>query len=447
MNGAAILERVEAAGVVGAGGAGFPTHVKLNSQVEWLIANGAECEPLLYSDQALMEIRPSAIVRGLELAREATGAKRAVIALKAKYRAAREALAEPAARAGIELVPLEDFYPAGDEQVIVHTVTGRVIPSGGIPLDVGAVVSNVETLVNIVRAVDDQEPVTTKYLTVTGAVRTPVSVHVPVGVPVGSLLDLAGGPVIEDYVLMVGGVLMGHIAEPDEPVTKRTGGVIVLPRSLRWVQRLLQPWEINKKQTMSCIQCHFCTDLCPRFLLGHHIMPNRAMLQANYGGMETAVQLGAYLCCECGLCEAFACPEMLMPRHAVIHLKQQLAAEGIRYKAGSTPERAPHPRLAERRVSSHRVKERLGILQYDRKAPMTDAVPAVSEVQILLSQHIGAPAQPVVKVGDTVTAGQLIGVPAKGKLGAAIHTSVSGTVSEISSQAIRIACAGQVGGV
>lgn len=111
MNAAFIRERVAAAGVVGAGGAGFPTHVKLSSQVEWLIANGAECEPLLYADQALMEHRAAAIVRGLVLAREATGARRTVIALKAKYRAAREALAGPAAEAGIELSPWTTSTP------------------------------------------------------------------------------------------------------------------------------------------------------------------------------------------------------------------------------------------------------------------------------------------------------------------------------------------------
>lgn len=445
MNAAFIRERVAAAGVVGAGGAGFPTHVKLSSQVEWLIANGAECEPLLYADQALMEHRAAAIVRGLVLARKATGARRTVIALKAKYRAAREALAGPAAEAGIELFPMDDFYPAGDEHIIVHQVTGRTIPSGGIPLHVGAVVQNVETLANIARAVDEERPVITKFLTVAGAVRSPVTVEAPIGVPLGALVELAGGPTVADYVLMEGGVLMGRLAGPEEPVTKRTGGVVVLPRQLRWVQRLAQPWEIDKKQTTVCIQCNFCTELCPRYLLGHHMFPNKAMLQVNYSPDDEAARLGAYLCCDCGLCEAFACPELLMPRQAVIHIKQELSRQGIRYRPGATPEREPHPFIAERRVPSHRVEERIGVSQYDRKAPLVEAAVACPAVSIRLDQHIGSPAEPLVREGDTVTAGQLIARPPEGALGAVVHSSVTGRVTVITRQAIQIACADEPG--
>jgi len=446
MNAEAILKRVADAGVVGAGGAGFPTHVKLKGRAEWLIANGAECEPLLYADQALMERHAEELIRGLALAREATGAKRVVIALKDKYATARAALAEPAARAGIELFPLNDFYPAGDEQVIVQQVTGRVVPAGGIPLDVGVVVQNVETLVNVAGAVDHGRPVTMKYLTVGGAVRNPVSVAVPVGVPVELLVELAGGPTVDDYVIMVGGVLMGHLAEPGEVVTKRTGGVIVLPRDLRWVERLMHPEEVNIRQTSVCIQCHFCTELCPRYLLGHHIMPHKAMLHTNYGLDDPTVLMGAYLCCECGLCEAFSCPELLMPRQAVIRIKKELSGQGIRYQKGATPERSVHPFQRERMVASQRVKERLGVAQYDRKAPLVETALSVSEVRIPLLQHIGAPAEPVVSAGDRVTAGQLIGRPPEGKLGAAVHASVSGTVVEITGQAIRIACATEPGG-
>src|SRR5690606_9600442 len=131
---------------------------------------------------------------------------------------AREALAGPAAEAGIALFPMDDFYPAGDEHIIVHQVTGRTIPSGGIPLHVGAVVQNVETLANIARAVDEERPVITKFLTVAGAVRSPVTVEAPIGVPLGALVELAGGPTVADYVLMEGGVLMGRLAGPEEPV-------------------------------------------------------------------------------------------------------------------------------------------------------------------------------------------------------------------------------------
>ncbi len=445
MDAATIVRRVRAAGVVGAGGAGFPTHVKLQSQVEWLIANGAECEPLLYADQALMEARTAEIIRGLDLVRSATGARRVVIALKAKYRAARTALEEAAGQAGIDLFLLDDFYPAGDEQVLVHLITGRIVPPGGIPLQVATLVQNVETLCNIARAVDHGEPVTTKYLTVSGAVQQPISVRVPIGTPVQELVRLAGGAAVDDPVLLVGGVLMGHLAEPGEPVTKRTGGVILLPRSLPWVQRLIQPWTINKKQSMNCIQCHFCTELCPRFLLGHAILPNRLMLQAGYGLQVPEVEIGALLCCECGLCEAFACPELLMPRQAAIQTKRRLAEQGVRYTPGATPERGAHPLLSERRVPSIRVKERLGIDGYDRKAPLVDPELVVPTVSLLLTQHVGAPALPLVEVGEAVAIGQLVAEPPEGRLGAALHASISGRVIEVSPDAIVIAAPEQGG--
>lgn len=214
--------------------------------------------------------------------------------------------------------------------------------------------------------------------------RSPVTVAVPVGVPVEALLELAGGPTVDDYVIMVGGVLMGQMARPGEVVTKRTGGVIVLPAGLRRVERLLHPEPVDIKQTTVCIQCLFCTELCPRYLLGHHIMPHKAMLHTNYGRDDPAALLGAYLCCECGLCEAFACPELLMPRQAVIRVKRELAAQGIRYRKGATPERGLHPMYEGRMVASQRVKERIGVAAFDRRAPYVEAALPVTEVRIPL---------------------------------------------------------------
>lgn len=446
MDAATMISRVFEAGVVGAGGAGFPTHVKLQNQVEWLIANGAECEPLLYADQMLMEQRAAEIVRGLEIAREVTGATHTVIALKAKYQSARQALAPLAASAGIEIFPLPDFYPAGDEQILVHLVTGRIIPAGGIPLHAKTLVQNVETLINITRAVDAEEPVTIKYLTVTGTVKKPISVGVPVGTPLQTLVELAGGPTVEEPVLMVGGVLMGRLGDASEPVTKRTGGLILLPRSLPWIRRLTQPRQVNQKRTMSCIQCRFCTELCPRFLLGHAIMPNRLMLQAGYGLNDKQAQIGAFLCSECGLCEAFSCPEGLMPRQTVKAFKQALREAGIRHQPGATPEHGQHPLQAARRVASGRLKERLAIKQYDQKAPLLEDLIEPERVELPLVQHVGVPAVPVVEAGAHVAVGDPIARPPEGKLGAVVHASINGQVASVTDQAIVVVRSAQPGG-
>ena len=148
MDKAAIIEMVKKAGVVGAGGAGFPTHVKLDASVERVLANGASCEPLLMSDPYLMESMPGEILRGMELAMAATGAGRGTVCLKGKHGHAMQSMrrAVGQAQAALDVFELGDFYPAGDEQVVVYEVMGRVVPEGGIPLMVGAVVSNVESL-------------------------------------------------------------------------------------------------------------------------------------------------------------------------------------------------------------------------------------------------------------------------------------------------------------
>ena len=167
-----IISKIREAGIVGEGGAGFPTHVKVNCKAECVIANGAECEPLLRVDQQIMQYFPDRVVDGVVKLMEQTGAPRGVIALKDHYHDAIAALNKVIAdKPGVELHIMKSTYPAGDEQQIVYSVMKRVVPTGGLPLDVGAVVSNVSTLADISRAMEDQ-PVTEKYVTVTGAVYT-----------------------------------------------------------------------------------------------------------------------------------------------------------------------------------------------------------------------------------------------------------------------------------
>lgn len=228
-----LIDLVRDAGIVGAGGAGFPTHVKLDAKPEYLIANGAECEPLLRSDRRIMEKSAAGIVRAMKAVAGHTGAKKLVVATKRHYEAAVAALEKAAAGTGVELHLMKSTYPSGDEQTLVYDITGRVVPTGGLPLDVGAVVSNVATLLNIAGALDGK-PVTNKVITVSGAVKNPVTVEAPIGTPIGALIEAAGG--FEsgnsgDYEVIIGGPLMGFVAKGlDEPVTKTTGGVLPLPK-------------------------------------------------------------------------------------------------------------------------------------------------------------------------------------------------------------------------
>src|SRR5579872_2593402 len=167
-----LSETLREAGVVGAGGAGFPTYVKAQSQVEFMIANGAECEPLIHKDAELMKRFPAEVLAGMNAMMDATGARRGKFGVKTKNAESIEALRKSLQSDRIEFVMLGDFYPSGDEYELVYTATGRLIPPAGIPLNVGCVVNNVETLYNVHYAQQDR-PVTDKFLSVCGAVREP----------------------------------------------------------------------------------------------------------------------------------------------------------------------------------------------------------------------------------------------------------------------------------
>src|SRR3989339_549933 len=207
-----IIQKVKTAGVVGAGGAGFPTHVKLNASAEIVIANGAECEPLLRVDQQIMAHYPERVIKGLELAMDSTGAGEGVIGIKGKYRKAIEELEKEIKKSfrKLRIHILGDYYPAGDEQDLTYEVTGKIVPEGGIPIMVGAVVDNVGTLYNIANAVED-EPVISRCLTIGGAVQNPVTVQARIGTSFRELLELAGGASVSRYALIEGGPMIGEV--------------------------------------------------------------------------------------------------------------------------------------------------------------------------------------------------------------------------------------------
>src|SRR3954470_13763604 len=195
-------------GVVGAGGAGFPTYVKAQSQVEFLIANGAECEPLIHKDAELMKHYPGEILSGMSAMMDATGATSGKFGVKTKNAEAIEALQHAKTDGRIDFVQLGDFYPSGDEYELVYTATGRLIPPAGIPLQVGCVVNNVETLYNVHFA-ENGTPVTEKFVSVCGAVQQPKSFWAPVGTSFRELIARAGGSTASDFAVFVSGLMMG----------------------------------------------------------------------------------------------------------------------------------------------------------------------------------------------------------------------------------------------
>jgi Na+-translocating ferredoxin:NAD+ oxidoreductase RnfC subunit len=423
----ATLERIAELGVVGAGGAGFPTHVKLTAQVRTFIVNAAECEPLLHKDKELLHHFAPAVLDGLETAMQHTGAAEGIIGIKEKYTEVIAAL-EPRLTANLRIARLRDSYPAGDEFVLVHDVTGRVIPPGGLPRDVDCVVANVETLLNI--GLD--RPVTHKYLTVGGAVREPVTLRVPVGTPIGDLIAAAGGASTDDFGVLLGGVMMGRLAPNlDEPVTKTLGGMIVLPKSHPMIRWYATGWPVQERIGRSaCDQCRFCTELCPRYLLGHPIEPHRAMQALGFTGGKAKLIAGTLYCCECNLCSLYSCPENLDPKNACVEAKPLARELGLRY-TGPADAIQPHPLNNDRRAPMRRLMAKLGLTEFRNVGPLEDRLPPPRRVVLPLKQHAGAPAQPVLTVGARVRTGDLLARPGAGALGACIHASIDGTVTAI----------------
>ncbi len=414
-------------GIVGAGGGGFPAAAKLRASVETVIVNGAECEPLLHKDKELLLHEAAPMLRGLRLAMARVGAREGIVGVKEKYRAVLAAL-EPQLPPGVRLLPLRDTYPAGDEFVLVHDAIGRVIPPGGLPKDVGAVVLNVETLVNIGLG----RPVTHKYLTVAGAVREPVTLRVPVGMSVGEAIDAAGGPTEPNVAALLGGVMMGRLASGfDEPVTKTLGGIVVLPAShnlVAWYRAGRR--QIERVGKSACDQCRFCTELCPRYLMGHPIEPHKAMQALGFTGARAPLVAGTLYCCECNLCSLYSCPEDLDPKNVCTFGKPVAREAGLAWK-GDPASVAPHPLADARRVPMRRLMTRLGLNAFENVGPLVDRGFHPRRVVLPLKQHAGAPAVPRVGAGTRVQAGQLVAAPAPGALGAALHASIDGVVREV----------------
>ena len=437
-----LVEKVRQAGVVGAGGAGFPTWKKIDAQVETVIVNGAECEPLLRNDQQVMAARASEVVRGLALTMEATGASRGVIALKKKYAAAIAALKEEIRdRDGVSLHLLDSVYPAGDEFVLVYEVTGKVIPPGDIPLQVGVLVSNVETFANI-SAAERGDPVISRCLTVTGAVREPKTLILPVGTPLRAAVDLAGGPAVEDWTIVTGGPMMGEaVSDPGVPLTKTTSAVIVLPAAHPVVVRKTASLEFDLRKIQAiCCQCDYCTLVCPRALLGHNFKPHIVMRQIAMGlpipgpgGITSAPQ-----CCNCDLCGVYSCP-MNLP---IGRLNKQLAGR-MKEEEWEPVERLesyrPSPMREYSLIPVSRLTYRLGLEDYDRSAPLEETDYSPPRVEIPFKQGIGKPAEPVVEEGERVAPGDLIGDLEPGTMGARVHASIAGKVEKVTGESVIIA--------
>ena len=292
-----IVEGVKAGGLVGQGGAAFPTFVKLlrneAKPVDTILVNGCECEPYLTADYRVMVEAPRAIVAGALLCAKAAGAQRVVIAVEDNKPKAIAALREAAAGTAVTVAVLKTKYPQGGEKQTVMAALGRTVPTGGLPLDCGVVVINVGTSLAIARAVLRKKPLTHRVVTVSGrGITTPKNLLVAVGTPISALLAAAGGLRDSATRVVAGGPMMGFsVANLETPVTKGTSGITVFEAP-----------DVAKPVETPCVRCGRCVDVCPL-----NLVPTRLALAARVGAWDVARRYHMMACMECGCC-AYTCP-------------------------------------------------------------------------------------------------------------------------------------------
>ncbi len=229
--------------------------------------------------------------------------------------------------------------------------------------------------------------------------------------------------------------MMGRVVRDlDEPVTKMVSGLLVLPRDnvvVRYMTRSQRSWV--RRGISTCDQCRDCTDLCPRYLIGHDLQPHEVMRAINYGLARPADKVtAAVLCCECRLCEAYACPLELSPMAYYVSIKAELRAQDWVNDVHKRANLKPHPMREYRLVPTHRLIARLGLVEWEhQRCPLDESDHRPRRVSIPLRQHIGAPANPVVSKGQRVSVGDLIAKIPQDALGANVHASIGGRVSKI----------------
>jgi Na+-translocating ferredoxin:NAD+ oxidoreductase subunit C len=293
-----IRERVALAGIVGQGGAAFPTSVKLNPPndkvIDVVILNGCECEPYLTRDYRFMIERPNDLISGLKIIMKALGVKRGVIGIENNKPEAIELLTNKIKyEHGLEVVSLKTKYPQGAEKMLIKAVTGKEVPPGKLPMDVGAVIQNIGTAIAIHDAVVKGEVLITAALTVSGkGIKNPKNLIVPVGTSIQNVIDYCGGVTDDSVKIVVGGPMMG-VAQFDlhAPVMKATSGILVLTKD-----------EVAENPETPCLRCGQCVGACPL-----NLMPTKLARYSQINRFDDAEGAGITVCMECGTC-SYTCP-------------------------------------------------------------------------------------------------------------------------------------------
>lgn len=313
----AIIPAVKAAGICGMGGAAFPTHIKMSipdgKHADTVILNGAECEPYLTADHRMMLEHPERVVDGLRLIMRATGVNRGVIAIEDNKPDAAVAVTKAAVgREGVEVLVLKTKYPQGSEKQLIETVTGRQVPQKSLPIDAGALVFNVSTAAAIAQAVTEGRPLVQRITTVTGCVKQPSNLLLPIGTQFAAAVDACGGLTDDAAMILAGGPMTAPCA-PDLSVSigKASNGILIFDHK-----------QAKAEEEGPCIRCGRCVEACPINLL-----PYQIKFANDRGDLETAKRYGLLDCILCGAC-AYVCPARRYLTASCKAAKEELAARG-----------------------------------------------------------------------------------------------------------------------
>ena len=432
-----LKELMRESGIVGAGGAGFPSYAKLADGADVLVINGAECEPLLYTDYILLQKEMPMVLAGIKEVLEFAKIPCALLCVK-EHTAKRLRLTDGTKLADrIVLKTLPDVYPMGDEISLIYQATGRVVKPGNLPITAGVIVLNVETLYNVALAVKKSMPVTEKWVTIAGDIPEAIVVKVPIGTSIAELFEKNSIIVPEGYTVLDGGPSMGKVIDPERAVvTKTTKGLLILPDNCEAVMtKFINGDKSIARAETACCQCTRCTDMCPRALLGYPLEPHK-MVRTAKGAVTVMPEmvLSATLCCGCGICESLACSQGISPKAVINEYKALLAKNKMRYVGKE--EVSPAPEREYRMVPSERWASLLGVARFDKVAKYIGAQ-SFDRVEILLRQHIGAPSIACVADGDVVQKGDKIAEAAEG-LSLPQYASISGRVTVFDGEKIVI---------
>ena len=423
-----LKEIMRSAGIVGSGGEWFPSYAKLADGADVLLINGAECEPLLYTDYILLKRELSNVLKGIEAVLEYAKIPASLLCVK-EHTAEKLRWKEGnklAERIFVKVLP--NVYPMGDEISLIYQATGRVVKPGNLPITAKTIVFNVETVYNVALALKG-EPVMMKWLTIGGNVEESIVVKVPVGTPVEELFEKYGVVVPEGHTVLDGGPSMGKVIDVETAVvTKTTKGLLILPDASPAIQsKFIDVKKSVARAETACCQCTRCTDMCPRALLGYPLEPHKMVRTA----MQAAVALpqmvlSATLCCGCGICETLACCQGISPKAVITNYKGLLAQNKLRFVG--TQEVEPTPEREYRMVPSERWESVLGVKSFDKVSVWKGETSDFTKVEIGTRQHIGAPSVICVEDGAEVKKGDLIASAADG-LSLPQYASIDGKVT------------------